>query len=116
MTKLFGAWEVQPWIAILVYAILVILCLVAIGAVWYKYRKSLWAFFCSAALALLISAFLPLILSEIVFALTTLGWETVSPIGTTILMSLQGGTFALITRRILVVMFDISRLEIGKQN
>ena len=116
MTKLFGAWEVQPWIAILVYAILVILALAGIGALWYKYRKSFWAFLCSGALALLISAFLPLILNEIVFAFTTLGWDAVSPTGTAILMSLQGGTFALIARRILVIMFDISRLEIGKQN
>jgi len=63
----------------------------------------------------MISAFLPLILNEIVFAFTTMDWSTVSPTGMLIIDSMAGGTFALIARRILAIGFDVTRLEWKKQ-
>lgn len=116
MTKLFGVWEVQGSIAILVYIILVLFAIGFIVTLWYKFRKTLWAFVISGALALLISAFLPLILNEIVFAFSNLSWDTISPTAVIILDSLAGGSLALVSRRILAVGFDASRVEFGKQN
>lgn len=115
-TLLFGLWEVQNSIAILIYIILVVSAIGFIGMLWYKFRKQAWAFFVSAALALLISAFLPLIMNEIVFAFTDLDWANVSPTAMIILDSLSGGAFALVARRILAIGFDVSVLQVGKQN
>lgn len=115
-TLLFGIWEVQSSIAILVYIILVVCAIGFIGLLWYKFRKQFWAFGVSAVLALLISAFLPLILNEIVFAFTEFDWSNVSPTAMIILDSVSGGAFALVARRILAVGFDVSVLQVGKQN
>jgi len=115
-TLLFGVWEMQGSIVILIYILLVLGFLGFIVVLCYKWRKSFLAFLISAGFALLISAFLPLILNEIIFVFTDLDWSSVSPTTITILDSLQGGTLALIARWILMRCFDISRLEAGKQN
>jgi len=114
-TKLFGIWELRRSIVIGIYIFLVLCALVLVVWLFIRFRKVGWAFLISVALALMISAFLPLIMTEIVFAFTTMDWNTVSPTGVLILDSMAGGAFALIARRILAIGFDVTRLEWVKQ-
>jgi len=115
MSKLFGFWEMRRSIVIGIYIFLVLAALAFIGWLFMRFRKAGWAFLISAALALFIAAFLPLIMNEIVFAFTELDWSNVSPTAMTILDSLSGGALALIARRILAAGFDVTRLEWKKQ-
>jgi len=119
MALLFGKFEVPEGIPLLVYVLITLLVVAGIVAIWYKWRKMLWAFIIASGLALVIGIIIPLFsnwifMSNDAIAILNLeNWETQALVAFDLL---QGGLLTLITRFFVNIGFDAARLEIGKQN
>jgi len=97
--------------------ILILLALGGILALWYKFRKVMWAFAISTIIAVLVAALIPLLtsflLETVVPDLDISGWDTWVQV---FWYGIQSSLFAIGLKFAVNKGFDVSRMEIGKQN
>lgn len=117
MGNLFGFWEMNDGLVLLIYILLVILALGCVLVLWYKFRKAVWALIIVIVVSFFLTGLTPLIINQLFFMFTQNNITSIGEFWMYFLDGASAGLIALVCRQLIYWGFDIARWEpFGKQN